>query len=527
MAASSSRDVIDLDDWAENPPVAGSSEAPLDLDAQESPCDTPATELEELTAIARALRGECQAVQLEPGKPATWKCSRNHVFDLPADWVRAHGFWCPRWVCLRRTAEAPPAAATLWQRDAAVLLRNAQECGCTVRGADAGGDATAQAAADAAAAAAAAAGSLSMRHEWRCREGCEFEQSLERGAAIAGWCPVCAKHQMDEIRRLSALAAVSGGTCVRLEDPQPRWHRSLGTRVRMQCALGHEFVGQIAQFDRDAWCGVCIAEQRRECAADDQRDDEDWHAVPAQRAAAAQRQGGSSPFAGGGSSPQGAQDGAFGAPKPRMQPPVMAPAARQPPAGARMQPPPRPRPPPSPGNKAKGKATGKRVSGGMTDEEALLHQKRLFEDAAFAQQQQQQQRRRRQQQQQQQQQQQRGFGQESLPDGTWQGPLPGGLPWSSQSLVPPHPAHAPLAPLPRLLDIDSAAAVEHVLSFGHAPHYCLGLPASASAEDIRKQYKQLALRMHPDKSEHPKAREAFNAIHKAYDAIYKAPPAPS
>ena len=81
--------------------------------------------------------------------------------------------------------------------------------------------------------------------------------------------------------------------------------------------------------------------------------------------------------------------------------------------------------------------------------------------------------------------------------------------------------------MPRLLELDAADAVEHVLRFGHAPHYCLGLPASASADDIRKQYKQLALRMHPDKSEHPKARDAFNAIHKAYDAIYTAPAAPS
>ena len=81
------------------------------------------------------------------------------------------------------------------------------------------------------------------------------------------------------------------------------------------------------------------------------------------------------------------------------------------------------------------------------------------------------------------------------------------------------PAHPP----PRLLEMDMAAAVEHVLKWKGQALYCLGLPLGAQADNVRKQYKQLALRLHPDKSEHPKAREAFDAIHTAFTVAYRPP----
>ena len=84
----------------------------------------------------------------------------------------------------------------------------------------------------------------------------------------------------------------------------------------------------------------------------------------------------------------------------------------------------------------------------------------------------------------------------------------------------PMAAAPPPPPLPGVLEMDVESATAHVLRHCHRPHYCLGLPTHATADDIRKQYKQLALRLHPDKSGHPLAREAFDAIHTAFNRIY-------
>ena len=96
-------------------------------------------------------------------------------------------------------------------------------------------------------------------------------------------------------------------------------------------------------------------------------------------------------------------------------------------------------------------------------------------------------------------------------------PLPPRAP-APAPLPPP-----PLPPPPALLECDVNALVQHVLSYPRAhPHgacYCLGLASGATADAVRKQYKQLALRLHPDKCAHAKAREAFDAVHSAYNKL--------
>ena len=92
--------------------------------------------------------------------------------------------------------------------------------------------------------------------------------------------------------------------------------------------------------------------------------------------------------------------------------------------------------------------------------------------------------------------------------------------------VPPRQPPPVLPPLPRLLEMDVSHAIAHVLQYRRiSAHYCLGLPPDAPPDDIRRQYKQLALRLHPDKSGHEQAREAFDAIHTAFNSIYRAPSA--
>ena len=51
------------------------------------------------------------------------------------------------------------------------------------------------------------------------------------------------------------------------------------------------------------------------------------------------------------------------------------------------------------------------------------------------------------------------------------------------------------------------------------PSSCLGLPPASGREQARKRYRQLALRLHPDKCGHPSADEAFKRIEEAWRFI--------
>ena len=60
--------------------------------------------------------------------------------------------------------------------------------------------------------------------------------------------------------------------------------------------------------------------------------------------------------------------------------------------------------------------------------------------------------------------------------------------------------------------------IQQVLRGGGSgcPFRCLGLERGASQESVRKRYLALALRLHPDKVQHPQAHEAFAALEPAY-----------
>ena len=57
------------------------------------------------------------------------------------------------------------------------------------------------------------------------------------------------------------------------------------------------------------------------------------------------------------------------------------------------------------------------------------------------------------------------------------------------------------------------------------PWRCLGLPPFSPREVCRKRYLALALRLHPDKSSHPQAAEAFNTVEMVMHEIVASQPA--
>lgn len=50
-------------------------------------------------------------------------------------------------------------------------------------------------------------------------------------------------------------------------------------------------------------------------------------------------------------------------------------------------------------------------------------------------------------------------------------------------------------------------------------YYVLGVPNTASADDIKQQYRKLALKFHPDRNKTALANESFKVINEAYSTL--------
>ncbi|KAH9838496.1 DnaJ-domain-containing protein [Rhodofomes roseus] len=103
---------------------------------------------------------------------------------------------------------------------------------------------------------------------------------------------------------------------------------------------------------------------------------------------------------------------------------------------------------------------------------------------------------------------------------------------SSRSARAKHPASAPPAGIDdveKLLSREATAfqreiEVERILkAFKLNPYEILDLQQDASADDIKKKYRQLSLFIHPDKNPHARAPDAFELLKQAESQLSEKP----
>ena len=80
-------------------------------------------------------------------------------------------------------------------------------------------------------------------------------------------------------------------------------------------------------------------------------------------------------------------------------------------------------------------------------------------------------------------------------------------------------ATAEAAPAPSLASESSIGAVIEAVLRSACPYRRLGMHLHAPRDACRRSYLQLALRLHPDKCSHPRAKEAFAAVEEAFRTV--------
>ena len=66
---------------------------------------------------------------------------------------------------------------------------------------------------------------------------------------------------------------------------------------------------------------------------------------------------------------------------------------------------------------------------------------------------------------------------------------------------------------------EQRSLVRDIIRAGNDLYAILSLPKSADDDDIKKAYRKLALKLHPDKNKAARADEAFKAISKAFSCL--------
>ena len=92
----------------------------------------------------------------------------------------------------------------------------------------------------------------------------------------------------------------------------------------------------------------------------------------------------------------------------------------------------------------------------------------------------------------------------------------------ARSVVVAQPTSAAAA-IPSLADMNVTQLLTHIISFSNSdPHLCLGLRKDQPVADAHKQFRQLSLRIHPDKLKNDMAKPAFQALQLAHQKIVQA-----
>lgn len=92
----------------------------------------------------------------------------------------------------------------------------------------------------------------------------------------------------------------------------------------------------------------------------------------------------------------------------------------------------------------------------------------------------------------------------------------GGAEAGRQSCFSHCPPDARPPPPPRR---NKESAAETVSTMGKDYYKALGIQSGANEDEVKKAYRKMALKYHPDKNKDPSAEERFKEIAEAYDVL--------
>lgn len=92
---------------------------------------------------------------------------------------------------------------------------------------------------------------------WQCVEGHIWRATATNVKNKNRWCPKCAKNTLLTIDDMRMIAKERGGQCLSGE------YVNNETKLKWQCANGHEWEAIPSAIKRGSWCGVCIGKNPR------------------------------------------------------------------------------------------------------------------------------------------------------------------------------------------------------------------------------------------------------------------------
>jgi hypothetical protein len=183
--------------------------------------------IQDIQRMAKEKWGKCLSKEyVNSHTRLRWQCGKGHKWKAIPNSI-CQGHWCPR--CFYETIR-PRSMLTIEEMHKMARKRGGK---CLSR--EYGGSFT--------------------KLKWQCRKG-HVWLAIPHHIRQGHWCPHCAHESRRTIKDMQKIARKRGGKCLSTA------YVSRDSKLRWQCAKGHEWEARPENIKRGSWCPKCAAEAR-------------------------------------------------------------------------------------------------------------------------------------------------------------------------------------------------------------------------------------------------------------------------